>query len=1242
MRRELIVKTKSLAGSSDLTLLATIKPGLVSSLESVTYKTRVKRLLKALTMARASSHEYVLLRPFSDAVERVGKIHSVRVAVIEPEDKILLAVTFDGTWEAYIRVLWQKVGALLDVIFCNTVDYVSAFDSSFEEWEAWARRVQIESAVFYGMPGLTVDDVQYLRKEESVQRSLAPTPATDTAATQRIVQSPERRAWNAATDTAASAIEASRQGLQALAVLYRLTDLYLPGSKDGKFLQRAARSLLLEFVSIIDSKDGLPAEMKETADKRFNKQLTWLSVSDIPNRAVVPLPTVNEPAYVPHGDVQGGILRPYEGVTHGCLLLFGFTDRNGAQDFIRHLLPQVTRDDPAIAAGSLVMNVAFTCEGLRAIGLTEEQLGCFPQEFREGMEARASVLGDLRMNHPRRWQLPVRNWPTPPAAGVEKQRVELSAVHVVVQLRIGDQSASEEVTDPQHPLHPKAKELAGHPGVRLLSAQTMLRHLNPAGKAQEHFGFADGDGQPVLDPAKAGVSYPNQIHLGELLIGYPNDADQAPDPAGERLAWLKNGSFLVVRKLAQNVRALEDAVAIATRPGLDRDGVLTKMMGRTPAGDPAVAPGSKNDFDYRGDSSGSKCPFQAHIRRANPRESTPAFHEPPGQRTPRLMRRSMSYGPRYDLTNPANPVNAKERGMVFMAYNASIGEQFEVVQRWLSGGNSTGVSSAQSDPFLGVAENGEPRVFRFAHGNEVVRMKLDGASALLDDPVPLVRLEWGAYLFAPSIAALEKLMDADANTSPMGSANEWEQMIEEGQRQIDALQALEWEHGAHAAADAWKSVLEDPASRDNFISASVWAAIRECHGGVLRTPYGVLVAERSAVMEVFADPHARYTVSGYHGRMMRSMGEIYLGLDRLAAGGAYDQQATATNAAIQAISEQDAFEAAHRYTSLALKSFIDDAKTLPNPSNPSRWELNLDVREVTDKVLANLCQEWFGLPPSGGPVEPGSARWDWDPAKDKPLYPGNFTAPSRYIFQPRPGAEAEHYGCVYGATLTKAFVTLVAGWGGTPPSNPNKPDGVPARIAAGLFKAYENPAFGALPRAELDALVARTFVGALMGFLPTVDGNLRLSLNEWLIDGTFWSLRAALAEQPGAAPYSKAGLLRAPLLKAMQLRPSPELVWRTAVSHHSLGAEGFETPVEPGDKVVISVVSATQQCLKEGSSDIYAVFGGERAGVHPTHACPGYAAAMGVMLGILCALLEAQESMRPSPAPLAFTFDGPF
>ena len=336
MRRELVVKTRTLGGASDLTLLAPIRPGLVPSLETVTYKTRVKRLLEALNAGRTSSHEYALWRPFSDAVERVGKIHSVRVAVLEPEDKVLLAATFDGPWESYIRVLWQKVGTLLDVIFCNTEDYVSAYGHSFEEWKVWANRVQVETAFFYSMPGLTVDDVDYLR--QSVERPLpsapAPGPAAAPAALAAVrakVRSVEEIAQhNVKARGAATIKEMGRQGLLALSAIHRLTSLYVPGQEDGDFLRRAAQDLLLEFMQL--ARTGTLDPVLGEGRRRFDEQLAWL-FSPTPARRVPGTPTQG-PVY-DRADVQGGIVNAYENVTHGCLLLMAFSSPAAAATSFR-------------------------------------------------------------------------------------------------------------------------------------------------------------------------------------------------------------------------------------------------------------------------------------------------------------------------------------------------------------------------------------------------------------------------------------------------------------------------------------------------------------------------------------------------------------------------------------------------------------------------------------------------------------------------------------------------------------------------------------------------------------------------------------------------------------------------------------------------------------------------------------------------------------------------------------------
>ena len=145
MRRDLIIKSGNLAGTSDFRVVAPIKKGLVPSLDTMTYKTRVKLVLRGLHAGRAGGFEYELARILSDAVERVGVIHSVGIAVLEPEDNVLLTATFDGAWQSYVRVIWQKVSRLLDLVFCNTEDYVLGYENSYEEWGAWLKRSQSEA-----------------------------------------------------------------------------------------------------------------------------------------------------------------------------------------------------------------------------------------------------------------------------------------------------------------------------------------------------------------------------------------------------------------------------------------------------------------------------------------------------------------------------------------------------------------------------------------------------------------------------------------------------------------------------------------------------------------------------------------------------------------------------------------------------------------------------------------------------------------------------------------------------------------------------------------------------------------------------------------------------------------------------------------------------------------------------------------------------------------------------------------
>jgi len=272
-----------------------------------------------------------------------------------------------------------------------------------------------------------------------------------------------------------------------------------------------------------------------------------------------------------------------------------------------------------------------------------------------------------------------------------------------------------------------------------------------------------------------------------------------------------------------------------------------------------------------------------------------------------------------------------------------------------------------------------------------------------------------------------------------------------------------------------------------------------------------------------------------------------------------------------------------------------------------------------------LCRDWFGLP---GPDEanpyivPGSWRWDWKD-EDPPIYPAQFTAPSRCIFQPWPNDNVQDYSRRMGQALTRAMGEFVR--------RSRTAGECKAPISKAILEAFPHD----------DELTARTLSGALMGFLPTVDGNFRLSLNEWLRDGTFWSLRAAWgADSSSPAGLEKAhALLRPALVQSMQLRPAPELIWRRATKGgFSIGTER----VRKDDVIVLSLVSGAHQSLEDGKDDLSLVFGGKRSSPsHPTHACPGYQAGMGVLLGLLAGLIDTPAFTRPSPAALSFSFEGP-
>ncbi|MEP7297770.1 MAG: hypothetical protein ABI702_16420 [Burkholderiales bacterium] len=1268
MRKEMRSKTCSLLGSSDLMVIAPIRPGLVPALDTVTYKARVKHVLRALHLGRTISHELDLARVMSDAVERVGRIHSARVAVIEPQDVVLLVVTFDGAWESYVRTIWQKVACLLDLIFCNTIDHVAGATHSYEEWANWIRRHQVEMPFAYSTPGVTTNDEQYLRMHERLALREAPA-----ASELDIIRAPIPTAEEIAEGRRKSGIDPTnvgcskpladaeteppsfRQGLRSLAGLYRLADWYLPGSDDGRFLLRAAQELLPEFTRQLET--DVAGVGRANQRPRIKEALDWFSkglLNEASGRRKQRPPPDAIVVFKPE-TVQAGILTPLGDCGHGVLAFFAFSSAAGLAGFLAQVKPSTGSD---LADDQISINLALTVDGLRTAGLTEDELALLPEEFVLGMARRAGLLGDVRINHPSRWRMPVRNWSqgvdAPDLGDDAADRIEFDAVHVILQLRLC--APDVQLLPARQVLWNRLQGMVGE-DCTPLSLQWLRRVRDPKAKppqqAVDHFGFGDGISDPVFKKDDAGRFFANHVHTGEALVGYGNSADEPPysedkgPPAGSFAELLHNGSYFVIRKLRQDLAVLDAAVEGASG-AVDRDTLLAKMMGRWPArhalaSQPLVGlpnPSKINDFNYRLDKDGVACPFHAHIRRANPRPLPDGALQDAlfaGRRQPRIFRRSLSYGEPCDRdAAPGDPGSDKnaERGLVFMAYNASIGEQFEVIQGWLSGGNSSGSLSAP-DPFVGVAEAGRQRHYRFQHNGKVVRAPLDGSDALHDEPRPLVRLEWGVYAFAPStvgLAWLRTRADKIASDPPRAAAERMPWNLPDGRAAIERLRRIEREQGDIAALHAWKAALEDVDQSAEFGSASIWAAIRHDHGGALRTPYGVLIGSRELVGRWMSEDEHAVSVAGYMPRMRKSFGPIFLGMD---AGGEYDREVGPALAGIALLDRPSTFELARastlreidRLVALAQKFAVDDEMLRRTsglePIESVQWELTIDVRELVDHLLATFCEEWYGLSEEGGFFDRGGFSWAWrygDPAS----YPGHFMAPSRAFFQPHPGPEVELTGSLHGQALARAMKAFLVAFG--------------ARIKQGK-PAVREVLDSAMAQGD-PTYAARTIIGMIMGFAPTVDGVLRRVIAQWGNDGTLWALRGSRGTLPGKAADPR---VECAFVRAMQLRTTPESLWRTATRDFRLVGEDESTAVDvvSGDALVFGLMSATQQCLAEANKDVTLAFSGDRSALQrPTHACPGRDLALQMMLGFVHALVESAQPLRPGAAPSTLALEG--
>lgn len=519
-----------------------------------------------------------------------------------------------------------------------------------------------------------------------------------------------------------------------------------------------------------------------------------------------------EPVYdsATQDDIQGNII-PGFNKDHQHFLFYTIGDAKKCKGFLRWMIPYLSSMEEVLAfrrlfrslklrvgesitmLSSTWINIAFSHRGIALLESPKDADAFGDQSFRQGLAQRSGYLGDPtdidHKGHPSKWVV----------GGPDKE------ADIIIIIASDSPALLTETVDI---INNKASD-SGMAMIFQQRGDTLPGNF----RGHEHFGFKDGVSQPgirgklstapgdYITPryfstadsrrlffAKPGqlLAWPGQFLLGEQRQNPEHLYHPAP-PASNFPKWAAKGSYLVVRRLQQDVHAFWSFVsATAAQVGLSADKVAAMLIGRWPSGAPVIrTPNADNPalgedtfannhfiFDdntrpsdlkpipgYAGDNFpqgmadflATVCPHFAHIRKVNPRDSVTDLGKPQDSLTRMILRRGIPYGPSIiGVKNPAKELLETERGLMFLSYSSSIEDQFEFVQRRWSN-NPVQPNSGGHDPVMGQngGAPGRERFIDFPTGKEPVRI--------------LFKEEWvtptgGGYFFAPTISAIRTVL----------------------------------------------------------------------------------------------------------------------------------------------------------------------------------------------------------------------------------------------------------------------------------------------------------------------------------------------------------------------------------------------------------------------------------------------------------------------------------------------------
>ena len=356
------------------------------------------------------------------------------------------------------------------------------------------------------------------------------------------------------------------------------------------------------------------------------------------------------------------------------------------------------------------VTLAFTWNGLRALGVDEGSLATFPEEFKQGMVARAEMLGDTGENHPDNW-----------VGGLASP--DLHAIAILFARDAAERGRCQVEHD---------KLVAQCQGVEVLSTLD-LEATPPFDYAHDHFGYRDRLSQPVIEGTgevpTPGTGAP--LKPGEFILGYPDeDGPPANLPQPEILS--RNGSYMAYRRLQEHVGRFRDFLREHGKTHEEQELIAAKLMGRWRSGAPLTLAPEKddpafgadlqrnNDFNYKQmDPHGYAVPLGSHMRRMNPRDTAANMNRR------RMIRRGATYGSHLPEDAPEDGV---ERGIAAFVICASLIRQFEFAQNvWVNDQNFHELGN-ERDPIIGNQDG----TLEFKIPKRPIRKKITGLPAFTD------------------------------------------------------------------------------------------------------------------------------------------------------------------------------------------------------------------------------------------------------------------------------------------------------------------------------------------------------------------------------------------------------------------------------------------------------------------------------------------------------------------------------